>query len=190
MLRSRTRRSAPRRRLLGLSMVELLVTAVALILALSAFLRSTVTTMSETQGDYETVVAAGAARAKMEQLIAEDFHQVFARYNGSASDDPQGVGSAPGCDFAVEGLPVREDDVDGLAGRILFPTPTPRSMTLSERVGGSVQGSARDLDLDGRVDAPDVAGSYRILPVTVRIEWRGPRGPREFSLSTILGERP
>ena len=171
-------------------MVELLVTAVALILALSAFLRSIVGEMSETQGDYETVIAARAARAKIEQLIGEHHRRVFARYNGSAADDPLGEGSAPGCDFAVEGLPVREDDVDGYAGRIVFPTPTPRSMSLSERAGGALEGCSRDLDLDGRVDSPDVSANYQILPVTVRIEWEGPRGPRSYSLSTILGDRP
>jgi hypothetical protein len=44
----------------------------------------------------------------------------------------------------------------------------------------------RDLDGDGTIDGDDHAADYRVLPVRVRVRWRGPDGDRELFLVTVL----
>jgi hypothetical protein len=41
-----------------------------------------------------------------------------------------------------------------------------------------------DLNGDGAIDSLDHRGDYRILPVTVTVEWQSPRGPSRFVYRT------
>jgi hypothetical protein len=43
-----------------------------------------------------------------------------------------------------------------------------------------------DLNADGTVDTADHASDYTLLPVRVRVDWRGPSGPQNYQLETIL----
>jgi len=130
----------------------------------------------------------------MEGLQAEDLSQVFARYNSYPGDDPGGVGTAPGSGFAVKGLTPRASDTDGMVGSVVFPGSVaafvlPGALSthqLREDTIDPLLGMPRDLNNDGVIDALDHADDYRILPVRVRLDWRGPGGGSAFEVRTIL----
>ena len=49
-------------------------------------------------------------------------------------------------------------------------------------------GMPRDLDGDGVIDALDHSGDYRLLPVLVRVAWRGSSGPAKLEFRTMLAD--
>jgi len=133
----------------------------------------------------ERGIALEAAQSTMEELRGEDFHDVFALYNADPLDDP-GPGPGPGPNFAVAGLNVRTGDPDGFVGEIQFPGD---GIQLREDFADREFGTQRDLDLDGQIDAADHGDDYEVLPVRIRVRWRGPRGDEQVELITTLVER-
>lgn len=136
----------------------------------------------------ETGLAVAAARNLLETLRAEDFAEVFAAYNADPDDDPDGAGTAPGNRFAVAGLDEAPDSPDGLEGEVVFPTILDPldGLELREDVELRVLGMPRDLSGDGKIDDQDHAGSHFILPVQVRLRWKGSTGVRQFELASQL----
>jgi hypothetical protein len=138
---------------------------------------------------HESTVAKEGARAMLETLKATAFEEVFARFNADGSDDPGGNGTAPGNGFAVRGLEPVEGDADGQVGEILFPMI---GSELREDHGQAwLFGPVDDLDGDGNPfgpDAVDHAGDYRLLPVVVRVQWRGSGGNASVEFRTTLGD--
>jgi len=112
---------------------------------------------------------------------------ICALYNADPDDDPGGFDTAPGPFFEVEGLDPRPGDVDGAVGEIIMPTTD--GFDLREDVVDDQIGTPRDLDLDGVIDSADHSADYLILPVLVRLEWRGSTGDRVMSFKTILTDR-
>ena len=47
----------------------------------------------------------------------------------------------------------------------------------------------RDLNMNGNATDADVSADYALLPVTVRMEWRGSSGDRVLEISTLLVQR-
>jgi len=172
----------------GFTFVELAIVLVILLSALFVF-SSTVSGMAKQRtSNRETHLAVEAARNRMETLRATAFDAVYALYNRNPADDPDGAGTAPGARFDVPGLDPRADALDGLEGEVVFPEfedPTD-GWQLREDVTLAALGLPRDLSGDQRVDDQDHAGSYLLLPVQVRIRWRSPAGPREYTLSSQL----
>jgi len=69
-------------------------------------------------------------------------------------------------------------------GAVAFPVvAVDGAFELREDIAG------RDLNGDGVIDGEDHATDYKILPVTVKVEWDGARGEREFEIQTILVRR-
>ncbi len=135
----------------------------------------------------ETAFAVQAARAQMERLQAESFADVFERYNDEPADDPDGPGTAPGQNFDVVGLDAQDGDADGMAGRVILPLSP--GTTLREDLVDASFGLPRDLNGDGAVDALDHASDHVLLPVRVRVEWRGQTGDSFVEFATLLGMR-
>jgi len=133
---------------------------------------------------WQRSVAYTAAQETIERMQAENFRDVFARYNTDPADDPGA--NAPGADFDVEGLDVQAGDADGMVGRILFPVDPATPTQLFENLVDDTFGFPRDLNGDGATDAADHADDYFILPVRVRVEWRARSGNRFIELETIL----
>jgi hypothetical protein len=135
----------------------------------------------------ESAIAHKACVRRVEMLRAAAFSEVFARFNATTTDDP-GSGSSPGAGFAVQRLQAEAGDADGLPGEIVFPTPSAAATILTEAGSSGFPGMPRDLNMDG--DTSDTAiAAYRILPVIVRVRWRGAGGTaRVAELSTTLGE--
>ena len=116
-------------------------------------------------------------------MRAQPFDQVYALYNADPADDPLGPGTAPGAGFAVPGLSAVPGDADGLVGLVVFPEV---GGELREDSADADLGMPRDLDLDGAVDDVDHSGNYGVLPVLVRVEWRGKGPARRLDLFTTL----
>jgi len=167
-----------------MTLVELTVTMVVLVVAISGTLGSISSFVVLSDGNWERSVAYTAAQETIERMQSESFSDVFARYNGDAADDP-GPG-APGANFDVDGLDAQEGDPDGRVGRIELPVQAGAPTSLFENLADPDFGMPRDLNSDGVVDALDHAGDHDILPVRVVIEWRGHSGQRRVELSTVL----
>ena len=105
----------------GLTLLEMAVAMTILMAGLSAFLKAIVGSMELHRISADMVLAHQALRAELERLEGEDFFQVFALYNDDPDDDPEGVGTAPGRLFQVEGLHPLTTDPDGVVGEVLFP---------------------------------------------------------------------
>lgn len=162
-----------------------------LVVAIGGVMSSMVKGASLDRSNRETARAHLAARGVIEQLWTVDFPEVFATFNLEPVDDPDGPGTAPGANFAVEGLDPRLDDPDGLAGRIEFPSVAGQPAGfLIENIVDSFFGMPRDLNSDGVIDGVDHADHYTLLPVRVVVEWQGSDGAEHFvELETLLSRR-
>lgn len=131
-----------------------------------------------TRDAFDSARSMCAAMAALEPAVA------FATYNSNDADDPSGAGTAPGPNFTVAGLHVCADDKDGAVGEIVFPTLD--GSTLREDVDDPRLGMPRDLDGDGVISNGPPAGTPIILPVLVRVRWRGANGVQELELERLL----
>ncbi len=173
------RRSAQR----GLTLVELMAALVVLVIGASAAVFGLLGVSALARAQSERALAFEGARNTLEALQAEDFRSVFARFNATAADDPA-TGASPGNSFDIEGLSARLGDADGRVGAIEFPGDGVR---LLESTVHLELGMPRDLGGAVGIDADDHALDYALLPVLVRVQWRGVSGPEELLLAATLG---
>ncbi len=141
---------------------------VVLTISMSMFTSVLASTARESKLKSETAFASDALRATVESMRAENFEEIYARYNSNPADDPSGPGTAPGSNFAVEGLTAAPSDVDGFVGEVDFPE---REGKLREDVNDATLAMPRDLNGDGVIDSLDHHADYRILPVHLRVTW-------------------
>ncbi|HUR27079.1 MAG TPA: type II secretion system protein [Planctomycetota bacterium] len=163
----------------GFSMLELMVVMAVLTMAVGMFSSTLISTTRHSRMKRELAIASEGARNAMELMRSQACSTLFATYNTIAGDDPGGPGTAPGQNFVVPGLEPRVGDADGCVGRILFPTIGGQ---LREDVVDLNLGMPRDLDGDVTVDGLSHNGDYILLPVRVRIEWKGVSGDVAFDL--------
>lgn len=164
-------------------MLELLVALVVVLFAVGIVANTTVAVSRLTPLTRERALAMDAARELAEQLGDEEFDRLFATYNATAADDPDGPGTAPGSAFAVPGLTPARDDPDGFVGRIEMCEV---DGALREDQDDATLGTPRDLDFDGVIDATDHAGDYLVLPVRIVVEWVSSAGPCRYELTLAL----
>lgn len=172
-----------------MTLIELTFVTSILVVGFLALSQSILASMQVTRVNRETTLASDALRGMIEQLRGEqDFKSVFRQYNTDPADDLWGL-PAPGPDFDVLGLQAAPDDPDGRVGEIVFPeTVGAGGVELIENLDMPELGMPRDLDGDGDVDLTNVEGSYRLLPVLVRLRWSGQSGVRTMELRTLLAE--
>ncbi len=168
----------------GFTLMELMVSFSALLVVLLGFSRMLLSSHMASSTTHEATLAKEAARGMVEVLQATPLSQIYPAFNAGGGDDPGGANTAAGPGFAVRGLDARADDADGLAGRILFPE---RNGTLSELASQPEYGWPIDMDRDGLLDTVDVSATYRLLPVVVRVEWRGSGGDGLVEFKTVIG---
>jgi prepilin-type N-terminal cleavage/methylation domain-containing protein len=168
----------------GLTLLEIAVAVAVLAIGLGSSVYALLGGMALQRSAAERTLALQAAESAIESLQAVEFEEAFVRFNGKPSDDPP-LGVSPGDSFAVPGLTAQPGDKDGLAGEILFPGDNDK---LNEDVVDVELGMPRDLTLDDPpvIDNKNHADDYRVLPVRVRVRWRGALGDRELVLGTIL----
>lgn len=186
-MRVRTQGRAWRRR--GFTLVEVAVSIAVLVIAASGLLGALVSSTSLGRVTHESAIAQQAARRVLEELQGVPFDEIFASYNASNLDDLGLTNPAVGSDFAVAGLDPAVDDADGLCGEVQFPAffvgPL---LQLREDFVDATLGMPADLNGDGDM-LDDAAADYRVLPVRIRVRWRGVSGVRTFDLETVLCER-
>lgn len=134
----------------------------------------------------ENLAAMRAAEKMVETLRNTEFDQVFPSYNGLPADDPApGPGTAPGPHFDVPGLVPQAGDADRKCGRILFPADA-TGAGLLETTSDPELMMPRDLNENGVVEPVPILSDFKLLPVTVRIEWQGISGPRTLVYRALL----
>jgi len=170
----------------GFSLLEVAVGTSLLTMGISSLLSVIVGYGKLVRVNQESAIAQQSARRMLEQIQDANFAQVFATYNQSTADDPGGVGTAPGKDFVVRGLRPVNNDADGRVGEILFPMV---GTQLRENVNDTALGMPRDLSGDAVTDAADHASNYVLLPVTIRLRWRGVTGNRTLTVRHLLSNR-
>jgi len=160
----------------GFTLLEVVFTLLLLVIGITGISRMTVAVTRAGNMQRETEIANEAARAMLERIKAESFPQAFRTFNATSTDDPGGVGTAPGANFAVAGLRAAPDDADGLPGEIVFPTPTGQPGQLRENVTDARLDMPHDLNGDGLIDSANHATDYKLLPVLVRVHWQSVDG--------------
>lgn len=169
----------------GFTLVEVMIAVVVGTVATYILSSSVTSAVSSTVTRQQRAVAAEGAMNRMELIRATPVDAVFALFNADPTDDPGGVGTAPGPHFSVDGLPpVLDEDGEPLPiGTVLLPG---LGAVLDETLEQPEFGLPRDLDGDLEVRPGDCSRRYLVLPVTVRIRWRSRLGDRSLELSTLL----
>ena len=184
------RRSLSRALRAGFSVVEVCVAACVLAISLSGMVAALVTSLSLNRVNSETAAAQQAARARLEALQGVPFGEVFAVHNDSTADDGGLTVAARGSAFDVAGFTPAAGDADGRCGEVIFPAVrVGAALELREDVVDAALGMPRDLNGDGAIDALDHAADYVLLPVRIRVAWRGASGERQMDYETILCRR-
>lgn len=157
----------------GFTIVELLVSFSALLIVLLGFSRMLLSSRLASATTHEATLAKEAARMQIEVMQGMAFGAIYSSFDGAAAN------------FAVRGLEAPDGDPDGLPGKILFPE---HNGTLSELCTSQPQyGWPMDLDGDGLTNTADVSATYRVLPVVVRVEWRGQGCNGKLEFKTVIG---
>jgi hypothetical protein len=164
-----------------------MITVTLVSLLLVALSNSILTSMKATGVNKESALASDGVADMVERLQGVGhFKDVFALYDANPNDDPGIPGSAPGNHFAVKGLQVPDGDAIGSVGEIVFPTI---GTQLREDVVDPELGMPRDLNGDGIIDSADHAGDYKLLPVLLRLHWKGVGVKRSVVVRTLLADR-
>ncbi len=173
----------------GAALLEVAVAVPIVLVALGMFVQMFLMGSGLRGSGRDSWAASGAAQTLLEEMRNEDFGDICRLYNADPFDDPAGPGTSPGNRFAVPGLP----PLEGMVGEIVLPitnsgTEVVPVWELREDVEQAALGMPRDLNGDILVDALDHSEDYTLLPVELRLRWRGVHGPREFSLYTVFAE--
>jgi hypothetical protein len=186
----RTPRACPpgARRRRGLTLLEIVMTLSILVAALLGLSQALLDSMTTNAMNRQVALATDGARRAVSDLQGAPFAQVFGLYNSGQQGNLLGGRPVQGGAFEIEGLTPLADDADGLVGRIRFPEVSGvAGIQLREDVADERFGSPRDLNGDGVVgDALDHSGDYRVLPVVIEVDWRGPKGPAHVEFKTVL----
>jgi prepilin-type N-terminal cleavage/methylation domain-containing protein len=180
-------RSKARKGRRGFSLLEVTIAMAVLATAYVGYSKSVVASMQASRSEREGALAAASARQLIAELQASPFDQVWALYNDDGSDDPGGPNTAPGPNVHVPGLNAVDGDPDGMAVQVILPSVDVAGVPqLREDLPNDSLGCPRDLNGDGATDAFDHSGDYQILPVVVRVRWRGTGGAATYELRTSL----
>lgn len=178
-----TTEATTRRSEAGFSLFEILVAAAVLAVAACAVTAAMVHGMAVGAMNTETQEAQEAARKVIEDLSSVPVREVFARYNTDPNDDPSGPKTAVGNIVSLVSSSGATLDAE-----IIFPNAGDVSQ-IREDVDDPVLGLPRDLNADSVVDDLDHSHDYVMLPVRVRVTWRGVTGERSLDICSVLLDR-
>ncbi len=157
----------------GFTLIEIMIASAILATGLMALAASVLYAQRLNIVASETHQAVQAARSLVENMRGQDFRNLYIRFNEDPLDDPNGMDTAPGNTFAIDGLA----GLGGLDAGVI-------TLDLDE--------TALETDLNGdgdeidTIENSDVESTYQLLPITVNITWRGQAGRRTIRISTRL----
>jgi hypothetical protein len=161
-------------------MIEALIVLASVTITILGILTAHVTAAQLNRTNHETAIASETVRSRMEQVSAADVAQVITLYDTNAANDPGGSGTAPGATFTVASLSANSS---GQAGSVEMPIA---SGQLREDTNNPNLGMPKDLNGDGTIDSLDHSADWKILPICVRLRWKGVNGDRDLRLATVL----
>jgi len=172
----------------GFTLIEIMISLSVLVVGLLGFVRVIAMSASMSSANRESDFAIEAARAKIEEVEAANFRDLFALYNAVGGDDPGGAGTAPGNSFTVAGLQPDPADPDGIVGEVVLPAMVGLggNWEVREDFQSTALGTPRDLSGDGVIDQADHTADYGVLPVLVRLRWRGVRGVSRLEFKVLV----
>jgi hypothetical protein len=148
----------------GFAITDAVVAMLLLTIAVGGLAGSVTFGLKLHRTNQESAVAEQAARAIVAELRTETFDDIFSVFSANPN-------------IAVAGLNAQPDDPDGMVAELVFPTTVAGGpLELHENAPMPALGCPRDLNGDGATDAANHAGDYVVLPVTVRLRWRGAAG--------------
>jgi type II secretory pathway pseudopilin PulG len=155
----------------GFTLVEIGMAMTVLLVALMAMGASTLRMSSLRRQNRERALAQNAIR-----LISEQLHATADEVRRAGGDwSPEFIaeispGGSLGNEFAIRGLNPQADTTTVGTIEVMVDE------TASDAETGFELGMPRDLDGDGQILSSDVSANARILPVVVRVQWRGISG--------------
>ena len=144
--------------------VSLTILAVALLTLWGTMLSGTRTIAAAE----ERKLALNAAQGKLEELKSHSLAQLIASYGPSGSE---------GDTFLVEAI---DDDADQAQGQIIFYTDE------TDTENGEGLGFPMDLNGDGDAMDTDVSTGFNLLPVKIRVTWKGALGTQFVDVNSLL----
>ncbi len=173
----------------GFSLIELMIALSVAAIGILGFSQAIVAAVVLNKVSQEEALARVGALEMLESCQSVEFGEVFARFNASQLDDPA-TGLIVSGGFAIQGLQAQSDDADGLVGEIEFPSllQVDGDEELREDVVDVGLNTPRDLNADGIVDFADHSGDYKLLPIRVRVSWRGRGGDSSLEFRTVLSD--
>lgn len=172
------------RRDAGLSLIEITISLALFTVGGLTMLGTMGSSMKLDVTNEQTARAVQAARSHLERMQTTEFRRIYATYNETKVDDPDGVGTAVGGLFEVVGLRELVEQGTVTMGKTIFPAL--ETGELREDLDRPDLGFPRDLNGDGRIDDQNHSGDYVILPVLVDIRWQGASGERSVRFYTVL----
>jgi hypothetical protein len=128
----------------------------------------------------ETALATDVARMHFEDMRAVALADAFATFNADGTDDPPSNVQIAGNEFQVD---AKENGLEAV-GRIVLPVNADGE--LREDLDMPALGMPQDLNGDGLIDDRDHRDDYIVLPVLLRLSWRGSSGYRETVFTGML----
>ncbi|MHC4779976.1 MAG: type IV pilus modification PilV family protein [Planctomycetota bacterium] len=194
------RSGVPGRAEAAFSLIEVMVAASILAVALVGLVSALLSSMHLRQLNKEKAVARNAAERALSAIRGmPDIVQAYGRFGGGGPEegfDVFGLAAVPGQQVGrvivwrrKNGAPPDPQSAlpwtapDLLAARNSMGTPFPLPMVGME---GAASTDYLDTDGDGGVDATDTPS---LMPVTVRVRWRSRTGVITQYFSTVVGRR-
>ena len=157
------------------TMVELMLAAVILLAAILGLIFSLGVNVQGLSASRQSHIALNAARSKIEVMKGRPFGRLLDEYGSGSSGESFPVTwqtggrtlsltNPGGGDAATIIFELNETDIDDAFGWV----------------------TQYDLNGDGDASDWDVSADYKILPVSVRVEWEDAGGPRMVETRTIL----
>ena len=157
-----------RNREAGFTLVEAAVSLTILAVALLTLWGTMISGARTITAAQERKLALTTAQGKLEELKSRSLDQLIAIY---------GPGGSEGDTFLV---PCIDDDADQALGQIIFYTDE------ADTEHGAALGFPMDLNGDGDALDRDVSSGFNLLPMRIRVTWKGALGTQFIDVTSLL----
>jgi prepilin-type N-terminal cleavage/methylation domain-containing protein len=167
----------------GLSLIEILISMALFSIGGLAVAGSLNYSLRLNAVNRETAVATQEARRVLEEIRSLPLEDVLKTYNDDPADDLDGYDTAAGNLFDLTSLAAPVGEEGGAKVEVVLPLSAGE---LLENLTNTTLGTIGDLDGDSKIDGKDHIEDFKVLPMAIRVRWKGAGGDRELTLHTIL----